>query len=335
METNELETSLFKRANTISNAQIVIYCLFSFICLGFSILIFLGPQEDWVAAVGEILLLLFMGYIIGIALFVFAVLDVILYIKLKKNNIVSKKLSIVSIITILLVVIASVYFIYFTITTNKETRELENKKQNSSLVSNISSEEFYDMCKQKNGKQYEDIKPNMNILYCFSDTGNYRLESTDITRKAELDKRIKEKEDLQNEKNKIPKVHYDFLTEEFKTPQKIIGTNGPQLVTENNILITFINDPQILNYQQQAQAEKLADSLIDKKVTIVLPPFEEFVKKYNYGPILGSPEIDAFNLKGQVISRGSSPVDPVYKQYIGMVYANVFYNAVLINGEIK
>ena len=331
-ENSDLVAKLFKKADKIANGQIIIYSLFCFVFLVLSISIFLS---SWDIGLWLIILAINIANLLTIILFIFAFLDIILYIKLKKNGISHKKLSIVSAITLILLLLAFIYFIYSTITTNKEMRELENKRQNSSLVSNISSEEFYDMCKQKNGEQNEDIKPDMNVLYCFSDTGNYRLESTDITRKAELDKRIKEKEDLQNEKNKIPKAHYDFLTQEFKMPQKIIGTNGPQLVTENHILITFINDPNILNYQQQAEAKKLADSLVDKKVTLVLPSFEEFVKKYNYGPILGSPEVDAFNVKGQVISRGSSPLDPVYKQYIGMVYASVFYNGVLINKEIK
>lgn len=145
---------------------------------------------------------------------------------------------------------------------------------------------------------------------------------------------IQQKEE--DEKIAVLKEHYDLLTEEFKSPQKIIGYSGVRIFTENHRRIIFISYDEANKAWSDAQSLKfdaLAKSLIGKKVTITLPSFDEFVKtydgadKYDEGFFGTTMEIDDAN---GAVWKGPTPVDPVYKKYIGTVYANVYLNGQLL-----
>lgn len=138
-----------------------------------------------------------------------------------------------------------------------------------------------------------------------------------------------------DEQQAVLKAHYDLLTEEFKTPQKIIGTNVARIFTEHYRPVIMINDenPGVPQYN-----EDLIQSLIGKKVTIVLPSFQEFSKKYG-----GADMYDTNNNDGRMwiggandeeVYSGPIPTDPVYKKYIWTSYAKVYYNGkLLVDGK--
>lgn len=145
----------------------------------------------------------------------------------------------------------------------------------------------------------------------------------------------------ENEKAAVLKSHYDLLTEEFKTPQKIIGINGARIFTENHrpVLIIHDNIPGGSQYDKDMKYDSLIKSLIGKKVTIVLPSFEEFSKTYEgadkYDLGFFGATLWIYDANGKEVYHGPTPVDSVYKKYIWTAYANVYYNGELLSNQLK
>ncbi len=85
--------------------------------------------------------------------------------------------------------------------------------------------------------------------------------------------------------------------------------------------------------------DSLIKSLIGQKVSISLPPFEEFIKTYggadNYDQFLFGGSVWIYDANGNEIYHGDTPVDPVYKKYIWTSSANVYYNGQLLSERLK
>ena len=140
----------------------------------------------------------------------------------------------------------------------------------------------------------------------------------------------------------VLKAHYDLLQEEFRVPQKIIGINGVRLITEHYRRILLINNLDNMpgsGLEKDQKLETLVKSLIGKKVTIVLQPFDEFKKTYDGGiypdgrdkydiGFFGT-EVWVYDANGKEVIHVSTPVDPTYKKYIGTSYADVYNGSVL------
>ncbi len=85
--------------------------------------------------------------------------------------------------------------------------------------------------------------------------------------------------------------------------------------------------------------DSLMKSIIGKKVTIVLPSFEEFSKTYEgadkYDVGFFGTTVWIYDAGGKEVYHGATPVDPTYKKYIWSAYVNVYYNNELLNGQLK
>lgn len=159
---------------------------------------------------------------------------------------------------------------------------------------------------------------------------------TEEERKKDLEA-IEQK--TRNKKMEILKSHYDLLTEEFKTPVKIIGRNGARIFTENYHPILPIDTitSSGSHYDKDMKYDSLIKSVIGKKVKIVLPSFEEFAKTYegadNYDVRFFGTTVSIYDANGKVVYYGATPVDSTYKKYIWSTYANIYYNGELLNNQ--
>ncbi len=159
-------------------------------------------------------------------------------------------------------------------------------------------------------------------------TEEERIRDLEIIQQKEVDTR-----------NAILKVHYDILAEEFKEPQKVIGINGIRIYTENNRMVIFVDETKNWNQDKAKRIIPLVKDLYGKTVTIKLPPFEVFIKNYqdwaSYNAFHGRDNLYAVDANGNKTIDIPIPKDPVYQKNIGLIYADVYYEGLLLNDEFK